>query len=450
MKEKDRYVEYMISTGIFGVILINVFCNTFNLISGINYYRLILATEGIMIVSVFLLNKQARGFIIRIKKNQLLLLCVFIVSQAVAFGIASITLDINSYDIHKTVLIAGMVYVCYFASEKSQYSENQFYRLLDYLIIIGIFACTYNFIVNFKFFRLENLSLLMHYTWNFKSFFNTRSSYGILLSFAAISALVRSERKHMAGNLLLYTFFLLNTLITAARTEMIAIILGSSLYFICSKRYRRPFLVIGGFILLIITVSGMSDLMKDFGHLTNKYYIFFNHMQSSSGDISTGRFGMWKLAFESMGPYSFIFGHGAGSKDAYLTSVNYTVLNENLKSFHNGYIDMLFENGLLGLGIMFGTVFSVFKRVRKYCSPLIQSFYAAILMIVFLANMGDSNALVFTADTLSPLVTVLILTVPNALANYYCLKDKKAEEIPSGHFSKEYGKKLLKTAEVMD
>lgn len=378
------------------------------------YIYVLFFIEGIIIVYGLFMLRKGHG----LKLSEGLIILLFIITQVLALLWSSIRYDVILFDFHKVLLYAGMIGTCYFVAKRYSCSYNVLDVILDFLIWTGIIACIYNLIVNRHYLASKDLSSVMHYTWNFRSFFFTRATYGIYVSMASIAALVKSERKNSKWLLILNVFLIGNVLITAARAEIIAVTLGTILYLSYSKKYRK-FIIFGILVLVLLLITiNLERLKNDLDNLMETYYIFFNHSQSGKTDITTGRFYLWNLAFQSNDIFTFILGHGIGSKDTLMKAWNVTVLDEMLTSFHNGYVDLYFETGILGVSFLGACLIKIFRQVKKYCRKDIAHFFYAILAVWMLVNMADSNMLPFTTDRFTPFATFMVITLPLTVANY--------------------------------
>lgn len=380
---------------------------------GFYVYALFLIEGLIILLGIFTLLK-GNG----LKLEEGLIILLFILTQIFVLLWSSIHYNVVLLDFHKVLLYAGMICACYFVPQRCSCSYDKLDIILDFLIWTGTIACLYNLIINRHYFASKDLSTIMHYTWNFRSFFFTRATYGIYISIASIAALVKSERKNSGWLLFLNIFLVGNVLITAARAEIIAVISGTILYLSYSKKYKK-FVIVGIIILLLYLFTiNIETLKNNLDNLINTYYIFFNHSQDGKTDITTGRLYLWHLAFQNNNFFTSILGHGIGSKDTLMRTWNITVLDEMLSSFHNGYVDLYFETGILGICFLGTCLLKTFKQVKRYCRKDIAHFFYAILLIWALVNIADSNMLPFTTDMFTPFATFMVITLPLTVANY--------------------------------
>lgn len=410
---KSKFINYLFYLEVV-ITLIMIFITNIIVKSANFYVYALFAIEIAVIATPFLLYGEK----LKLKKNEILFVVVFVASQCISFLWFNLTYNIGGFDIHKAILFAGMVVANYFVANKIDCNYNTFEKMIDFFIVSGIVACVFNLIVNSHYFSLGNLSVIMHYTWNFKSFFFTRATYGIYVSVCAIAALYRSEKKGKLGYLLIYVFLVANVLVTAARAQMLAIIGASIIYLSYSKKYRK-FVIFGSAILVaLLIIIGASYFSESFSNIMNTYSIFFDHSKGGQTDISTGRFYLWSVALQNNDLFTFFFGHGLGSKDVFLTINKISVLNEVVMSFHSGYVDLFFETGIFGLSFLAVSILGTLKNVKNNCRKDIKHFIFAIFSIWALVNVADSNMLPYSTDMFTPFATFIVVVLPNAIANY--------------------------------
>lgn len=408
---KNVYITRIYTIGIVMCLMLIAICKG---IGGIqNYVYPLFLLELFIIICVIFNDK----LIIKISKNEKVFYVIFICTQLIMFLITSIKYDTIIFDIHKLILFIGMIYACYYKPQRSYCTYERLDAMLNMLIIVGLIACLYNFVINIQYFRIGNLAILMHHTWKFSSFFFTRATYGLFLSFSAIATLVKSEKRGSKGYLIIYAFFVVNIIITAARAQIISVIIGSLIYLSYSKLYKKYVIVGGVTLVMFLAIYFGIYFNNSLSMFINKYLLFFDHSQGGMTDITTGRFYLWQQAIKHMDILSFWGGNGLGSRDTIMIKETIQVLGETLTSFHSGYIDLFFETGILGIMFYITVVKNTIKRLQDLKRKDIQHFFYSVIVIVLIANVFDSNVLLFTTDVFSPIVSVMVIALPNAIAN---------------------------------
>ena len=409
----DRYIK--------GLFCINVLLT---LVFTFLYYLIKDSIPVFYVVALFLVELLciawgaiSKGYKIKVNNNEKLLLAAILCTQIGACLISSLRFGYVIFDIHKIILYVGMLATCCFVARRSAISSRLFNKIVNIVLIIGLFSCLFNLYVNRQYFQSFNLAVIMHYTWNFSSFYFTRATYGVFVTVCAIMALYRAEKERKKIYLLLYIFFVLNVLITAARMEMLTVVIASYIYMMHSKQYRRVIVPVGIVILFLLLIYGISSINTIITEITDKYYIFFKSHGGLSDDITTGRLGLWKKAFEYTDVYSLFFGHGLGSKDAIMMNDNIQVLGETLTSFHSGYVDLYFEMGIFGICVTVFIALNILLRSKKIASPRLRNLVWGLMSIWFLVNLADSNLLPFTTDMFSPISCFFFFALPICMIN---------------------------------
>lgn len=354
-------------------------------------------------------------FEISMERNEVTIILLFTVGQLMMFGITSILEKTLFFDVHKLLMCLGLLYSTFFSAKRIKCNIKEYDIILNILIIVGIVSTLYNFFVNFSTFKMGNLTRILFYSWNFRSFFSSRAAYGTFLALCAIIALMKSEQSGKKMFLLLFFWFSANILITAARAQCISLICGVIAYLLYSKRYRK-FVIIAGLFGLVYVLLLNNEY---FVNLIDKYFMLFDHSRDRSTDITTGRLELWTTAFSYMNPWNWLLGVGIGAKDTVMALNAVSILGQQLLSFHSGYVDLVFETGLFGLLIWGWSVKRTFHAVKRQCPVNVRHFFYASLIAISISNVFDSCYMIFTTDTMAVFATFMIIVFPNAVANYY-------------------------------
>lgn len=335
--------------------------------------------------------------------------------QILMYMLNSLKYDTIFFDIHKLFMCLGMMFACFYVSQKYSCSNKLFNKIIDVVLIFGIIVTIYNFWVNLSYFKLGNLTQIMIYSWNFKGFFPARAAYGTFVSICAIIALFRFEERRRIWWIAICIWLVLNVLITAARAQCIAVIIAISIYLVRSKKYRK-YLILGCAILILLLLILNEDF---FTNITSTYYMFFDHTYGRNTDISTGRLTLWFTALKNMDPLNWLVGNGIGSKDMIMEIRGVTILNERLLSFHSGYIDLLFETGIAGYCLWGSIICKTIQRVNSFCPEKIKHLFGSIAAVILVSCLFDSCYLIFTTDTMSLFATFIMICFPITVSSYY-------------------------------
>lgn len=393
---------------IFVTLLSNVLSNTTLLIYG---------TFLIELLSIFIAALDS-AFKLRFEQNEKYFLILFISCQLIMYIVTSLYYRIFFFDAHKLFLCVGMMYACYVHAKNRVCSYETMSTILKIIIVIGVIATIYNLIDNYRYFVSGNLSAILIYSFNFRSFFTARAAYGTFLNICAIITLLWIDKKGGWLYWVLFAWFAGNIIITAARAQIIALIIGTIIFLSHSKKYKKVvfvLIILGGLYLISTRLSGLKEFI-------NKNLLLFDHSQYKETDISTGRFELWRNAFNNMNPLNYLIGNGIGSKDTIMEVKQVTHMGARLSSFHSGYVDLFFETGLLGILIWFFIFKKVIKEVCQFCPIKISIFFISLLFVILSSNIFDSCNLPFTTDTLSTISSYLVIALPLMVANRYKLE----------------------------
>lgn len=385
--------------------------------SGMMSYNPVIIVYGNFAIEIIatIYAVSLHGFKLRIPRNDRIWLSIFGICQITMFFITSFQKDIVFFDIHKLLMCLGMIFCSCYVVSGEECSPKLLDKFCNLVLLFGVFATVYNIVINTNILKTGNLSIIMYYTWSFRAFFPARAAYGSFLAVCALIALMRAEQSKKKGMLFLFIWFAVNILITAARAQCLALILGAIIYLLHSKKYRK-FVFCGiaiGIVYLLIMGIGWFDEIKE------TYFMFFDHSRGRDTDITTGRLELWIQAFKNMGIANWLVGTGIGSKDTVMALNNVSILGERLSSFHSGYIDLFFESGLLGILIWGRSITRTIKNIKSVCPDNIKHFFVSVIVIFLVSCVFDSCYMIYTTDTMAAFSTLFAIALPNTVANYY-------------------------------
>lgn len=366
-------------------------------------------------IAVFAYAVFLSKFRLKLSSKDIILISVFLISQLMMFLYTSLRYDIPHFDMHKLFMCVGVIYACYYMAHKVECPPTVLNWIFNVTLCIGVIATIYNFFNNVSIFSMGDISQIMHYTWGFRAFFQGRAIYGSFLVICALITLFKLEQRDKFSFIVLYFWFVGNIIITTARAQCLALVIGSAIYMLYTKKYRK-YVVFGIVIILIYVVfSGISY----FENVIDTYYMFFDHSRGKKTDITTGRLELWAIALNHMDVLNWIAGNGLGGRDAVLSMLDVKILGNEMLSFHSGYIDLLFDTGILGIYIWIRYIRKVIYCVRVSCPLHFKHFFWATLAAVGTLWCFDSVCLIFTTDILSMPATFFLIALPLSVANYY-------------------------------
>lgn len=411
MKYKQKYIGYLFIATFIGNILFSFIANVF--------FNESILTIGIFCVeiSAFIISIINNNFKLFLSKKEQMIGVLFFIFQILMYFITSFSYKIYFFDIHKLIMCLGMIYTMYICCKNTVCTRLQLNIICKVVLGVGIISVVYNFFINYNYFIPFDFKTIINRgaIYN-KSFYSSRAVYGTILNICAMFSLLSLKNKKNVLYWGIYFIFLINIIFTGARAQIIALFVGTLIFFIQEKKYKVPIIMISILLFLYLVITDFSIISKVMG----KYGYFFDHsIYKQNADISSGRFDLWKIAFDNMNPINYLFGLGLGSKDTIMKIVGASYLEQSLFSFHSGYVDLFFEIGLFGYLIWYGIIIKVYKDVLKNCPTKIRNFLFAVLFIVLVSNIFDSCSLIFTTDTLSITSSFFIVSLPLAISNYY-------------------------------
>ena len=401
----------IINWGLLLFVVLNVFTNSIKILPNVFYYQFLLIIELTLVGYLFIYCRK-----IYINITDVCFIIFVAIIQSLSYIITFFIDGYYCFDIHRLLIFILMIVVLFYVPKYSYINKQYFENLLSGIIILGFLSCIYNIYSNWSIIKSFNIVNIMYYTSLFASFFNTRSNFCLLLCVSCAICLMRIKQKKKIYYLLLY-FFFMNILLTNARTSII-VILG--LIFIefwkkCKNLLRG--LIIFIFFVAVITFIEGNYFLSNFNDVINEYSLLFTR----GDDFTNGRFELFEKAWNGTNIISFFIGHGIGSKDAYLTYIGSSIF-----SFHNMWIDIFFEGGILLLliYIYFARYVILSLKISKL-NHEVKVFFYNLFFIVSVSGFGDAIATPFLLDTSSIFSTIILFTCPICLLNgnnYQCDK----------------------------
>lgn len=156
--------------------------------------------------------------------------------------------------------------------------------------------------------------------------------------------------------------------------------------------YSKMFLITISAVALILIIGGLKSLKKILivifavpviGTVVYKWMLRNNYItimtdRFSGGDISTGRFGIWKVYTEHINDSltTLFFGDGLGA--GYLS----------VGGPHNTYIEAIYYIGLFGTAFFLISVFYIFKSGKLDIKRTILNYALPLLFLFMIATLG--------------------------------------------------------------
>jgi probable O-glycosylation ligase (exosortase A-associated) len=140
-------------------------------------------------------------------------------------------------------------------------------------------------------------------------------------------------------------------LLSFSRGAMVALLAASPLFFIRSRHKR--YLLVGGFVLILMMLPRMAG--------PEIRARFFSIQEYEKDKSVQGRFNSWQVAWDMAKDYP-IFGIGVRNAAEYARE--YSAEAEG-RTIHSQYLQILADNGFVGLGLYLAALFAVWLSVRR-------------------------------------------------------------------------------------
>lgn len=257
-------------------------------------------------------------------------------------------------------------------------------------------------------------------SWRYFSFFGQRNRFAACLYLSTVcgsSLFALTRRKPF---IIAVAFLILQIAITNSRTALVAALL-SVLVCVCFGSRNRVLIVfaLGGASLLVVSLFS-GEIM---GHL-GTYFSHYGGFDSASARTDMWAFGVRELAESGM----WLSGFGTGTQNIALTPLF------GVSSFHNMYIELLFEGGAIKVGtylILIAASAVLAKKNAAFAEAHLFRLFYLPLMISWLAfSIFEAGATPFSTTFFSFVMSVFLVVLPRC-----CAKGSESIEVPLSEYA---------------
>lgn len=291
---------------------------------------------------------------------------------------------------------------------KYKLPKGSYIKFLNLIIITVVVMVAYSLVFNFDQF-INALAVSSAYGNELSSFFTSNHEYALYLLIGIQSCILCYQFLSDKGNKrrLLYLFFaglfLVNLIMTYSRTALLGIAIMVIVYIFMSKNNKTKRLMIIGVFLAIILIILSTDLRS----------FAFNTVMKENNDA--GRLVMWNYGISLFRDSSFlekITGHG------YSNITRLLVAYSEHASFHNAYIQVLLQYGVVGLIFFLGIIFSSVKNGIKilHRNHFMGSMFLSIT-IAAAAYMSTNTTMIMQSNIDSYMLTIFVIVLPIYVKN---------------------------------
>lgn len=290
------------------------------------------------------------------------------------------------------------IFVCVFVRIKNTLRIKDLDVLLKVILWLGVIAMLYAMIVQneliFNVLRNVNASKS---SWNYTSFFTQRNRYAqfCFLCIEAATFLYSESKKKRYVVFIIFAF--LNILITDSQTSLFC-----SIFFILVYIYMRSknkvFLLISGIVVVLLLL-----IMMPHSFISS---IFLRHITENGISSAELRAMMWMQGMKELAEKgSILFGFGDASNAIYLNTIY------KLQSFHNVFVDALFEGGVFRLCFYIILLVKLWKKSNTYNDYRYGQWQKTVLLSYCLYGVFEAGSGFFNSNFFGLITSLLFVFV---------------------------------------
>ena len=299
--------------------------------------------------------------------------------------------------LHVDLLVSAAIICSLGVDWSSSLNEDDVYSVINVMFLIGITACIYAMIAQND--VLRQLLRGAYAGWNYISFFGQRNKFAVVCYLAIICGfflwLKNGRIIYPLGIALLF----ISIVFTDSRNSFFSTILFFGLYFAFRSRISPAIMIILAVPMLIILVSVIGVNFNDMSEV-------FEH-KGGRGLEEESRFLMWTLGLLKISEHgAWLQGFGIHSSTAFLERI------ENVGSFHNIYMDQLFNSGMIGLSVHIWAMVLIYKNICKHQDLLYKNFMKAAFLSFAFYCMFEAGAMMFSTNFFSIFTSTIFAVLP--------------------------------------
>ena len=229
-------------------------------------------------------------------------------------------------------------------------------------------------------------------------FFSQRNIFAALCFIGVICTFYLYENSKLNRYRLFGILYLFNIFITDSQTSIYSTLFFIAIFLFFKSRHKI-------FLFFSCLIGGVGILMSFFA--SGLMSAFSGHMTSFGVDSFTLRFQMWIQGFEQLTQYkSWLIGLGEGANNAFLLDIY------DYGSFHNTYVDILFQGGLLRLGVYLYVVILCWNKIGKVKNEAYRNVMMAAYLSFALYSCFESGSMFFELNYYGVLTSLLFVVIP--------------------------------------
>lgn len=370
-----------------------IFCSIlFNMVimslGGANIYLnvVLLFFLGIILLSYTILNVKTI-FILR-RSNPLLISALFFI-MLIIFGLKDEPNSITS----TISLILFSILIIIFTIYLNNVDEVDIYSIYFY-IVLALGLKNFYLIINF------NIAILdIHNRISIEELGNFNNYAYLTVLSLSMKLFLALKRKFSSLLILLIIIDIFVLIFLFSRGGWISLLL---ILFIYIYYQKLSFMKIRYFVVGIIGIALYL-------YIDSKYFIgekIINRFTQLSTDGGTGRSAIWEYTLKEiydMNIVHFLLGMGNGMFYEYF-------YGRMFDSVHNGFIEILYENGLMGLIVFVSLIIFVYRQKINMSSET-RFLFTSVITIFILSNFFDSHIYIIQTNWIYALLFATLISL---------------------------------------
>lgn len=395
INNKKGVIEHFWTIFLGGMILLSVFGGVFSReilnSSGLGYY--INYFLWISLGIVYVIKERMKLF----GKEYIIIWGLILLNSIVGTIFGEVVLGLRANNFHQGVIIGLVILMVMGVNWNEHLGKEDIIFLMNIIFGIGIVASLYAMIIqNQNWIGVLSGRERMNNAWVYRSFFGQRNVFAYFCFLSVVAGIylleITKKKRYLGGVLLLALQIYITDSRTAMLTCFLFVIMCTYLNLGNKEKIIVPVLGIC-FIVCIAFFVDVSALIGRFYHETN----------TSFGDSGSLRINMWYSGIQYLFSNGAVLnGFGFDSQGPYLEPLF------RLQSFHNAYVDILFQGGIVLLGIHLYMIAKTTKSVLRLESRGYKYISISFITAFLFGCLFDSSAMLFSSNYEAVLSTLMI------------------------------------------
>lgn len=310
------------------------------------------------------------------------------------------------------------IFLTYCMGNDEIISESDYFKYLDLIVCVVLYMALYSFI--FETDKFTNWQLITTaYSNELSSFLVSNLEYGMYLTFAVYACIINLSRKPnltVIGRCFYYlcmVIFFINLIFTFSRTSILASVAMMLIYALFTGNNTRKIVI--PIVIVFVTIYWFNPTIQEFVQ-----EIVLKNGTSSGRDVLLE---VGLNHFKEASLYEKLFGMGYSGSLAYIREAT------SHGSLHNGYMQLLTTNGIVGLTALIAVL--VVNMIANIRFIKTDRFFGTVflgLSILPVIFMLTNTSIVFYSSIDSSMLTLFTILVPKYVRNYYMTNQSSGDQ----------------------